>query len=466
MAPRASSGPSSRRMDETPERGNVERELRARVAVEDEGELDPEWPPPAPFVRPPLRRRATGKWVAGVAGGLADHWGVPALIARIPLLIAALVCAVVVRNVLTDDGGTLDPSDGLIPFIITASFAAVVAYVVLWIALPREDVSRSPAGRFIQRYPRIRSLPGFVLLATGGAILADRLGIWQPDLVLAAALIALGVWLYRRDDTARPAARESAETIVVGSSSGAAPVPILRPSRERSPLGWITLGLALLVVSIAAIWTSLATDTLATVHRAVGLTRISTIPAIGLLVLAAGLLVGAVFGRARWLIIPSLLAVPVLLVTSVIRLPFDGEFGNAYVRPAALRENEIVTRRTSVGSVYVDLSRFQGRTDVERELEVSTVVGTVSVVVPFDAHVRIDAFTGLGTIGLGPRFTYGLEVSDSAILEPRFGDGPTFVVQAQAGLGDVYVYRNSPTKRELRELRREERLAERQETAA
>ncbi|MEX2406924.1 MAG: hypothetical protein WD834_06255, partial [Actinomycetota bacterium] len=338
-----------------------------------------------------------------------------------------------------------------------------------------EDVVRSPAGRFTERisprrltrrYPNIGSIPGFVLLAIGGAILADRLGIWEPDLFLAAGLIALGVWLYRRDRAAPSGAvvvdrtAEGGET-VVGPGWSTAPTPVIRPPRERSPLGWITFGVALLVVSVAAIWTSLADDTLATAHQAVGLERISTIPAIGLLVLAAGLLVGSGFGRARWLILPAAFVVPVMLVTSVIRLPFDGQFGDSYVRPADLVQDEIVTRRSAFGSIYVDLGRFRGRPNVEREFQLSTAAGTVTVVVPYDAHVQIDAFAGLGAIGWGARRTYGLEVSDSAVLEPRHGDGATFIVHAEVGLGDVNVYRYFPTKRQLRELRQEERQEER-----
>jgi phage shock protein PspC (stress-responsive transcriptional regulator) len=466
MAPDASGGPSSRRMDETPTGSghDVERELRARVAVEDEAELDPEWPSPSRPGRPPLRRRAQGKWVAGVAGGLADHWGVPALVLRIPLAIAVVVAASVLWNAITGHGGLLE-SDGLPGLIVVASLAATVGYGVLWLVLPLEDVVRSPARQFGERYPRIRSVPGLVALAIGGAILADRLGIWQPDLVLAAGLIALGLWLFRRDRAVSSEPRSSERppqgvVTVEGAAPPTAPA-ITRQPRERSPLGWITFGVALLVVCVAAIWTSLAADTLSTINRAVGFTRISTIPAVGLLVLAAGLLLGCVFGRARWLILPALLVVPVMLVASVVRLPFEGAFGNSYLRAHDLVEREVATQRRAMGSIYVDLSRFQGRPEVERELQLSTVVGTVSVVVPFDAHVRIEAFTGLGTIGFGPRSTYGLEVSDSATLEPRHGDGPTFTVHVEVGLGDVYVYRYSPTKRELHELRRDERLAER-----
>jgi phage shock protein PspC (stress-responsive transcriptional regulator) len=445
-------------MDES---GDVERELRAHVAVEDEPELDPSWPPP---VRPPLRRRAEGKWVAGVAGGLADHWGVPAIALRIPLAIAVVVAASVLWNALTGDGGLLD-SSGPVGLIVVASMAAAAAYGVLWIVLPREDHVGSPARRFGERYPRIRSIPGFVALAIGGAILADRLGVWQPDLVLAAGLIALGLWLFRRDQVvpSEPRSTEHSPQGMVTVEHAAQPTApaIYRPPRERSPLGWITFGIALLVVCVAAIWTSLAADTLSTVHRAAGFTRISTIPAVGLLVLAAGLVIGSVFGRARWLILPALLVVPVVLVASVVRLPFEGTFGDSYLDAHDLAQPAVATRRSAMGSIYVDLSRFQGRPVIERELQLSTVLGTVSVVVPFDAHVRIDASTGLGTVGLGTRSTFGLELSDSATLEPRHGDGATFTVHADVGIGDVYVYRFSPTKRELHQLQREEQLAER-----
>jgi phage shock protein PspC (stress-responsive transcriptional regulator) len=444
-------------MDES---GDVERELRAHVAVEDEPELDPSWPPPVP---PPVRRRAQGKWVAGVAGGLSDHWGVPAIALRIPLAIAMVVAASVLWNAISGDGGLLD-SPGLAGLIVVASMAAAAAYGVLWIVLPREDDVGSPARRFGERYPRIRSVPGVVALAIGGAILADRLGIWQPDLVLAAGLIALGLWLFRRDRavSSEPRSTERSAQGVITVEHATVPTPLVaRPPRERSPLGWITFGIALLVVCVAAIWTSLAADTLSTVHRAAGLTRISTIPSVGLLVLAVGLVIGSVFGRARWLILPALLVVPVVLVASVVRLPFEGTFGDSYLDVRDLAEPAVATRRSAMGSIYVDLSRFQGRPEIERELQLSTVLGTVSVVVPFDAHVRIDASTGFGTVGLGTRSTFGLELSDSATLEPRHGDGATFTVHADVGLGDVYVYRFSPTKRELHQLRREERLAER-----
>ena len=475
----AACGRIIRAVDETPQDElDVGRELRSRVAVENDSELRAEWPPPK---RRALRRRADGKWLGGVAGGLADHWRVPALFVRVPLALAAFVTASVSWTVFTS-GDSIDAPDGIFFPVVIGSFVATVAYFVLWVVVPREDVARSPVGRvgarlsprrLTERYPNIRSVPAFAALAIGGAILAERLGIWEPDLALAAALIALGIWLYRRDRDVRSdvSVVETADETGASATGAIAPpaahpyTPVPRAPRERSPLGWITFGVALLVVCIAAIWARLAGDSDVTgavleAERATGLGRIVVIPALGLLVLALGLLLGSMFGRARWLILPAFALVPVVLLTSVVRLPFEGEIGDTFLRVGAEAgdaSDEIVVRRRAFGSIHVDLNRLRGSSDVTRELRLSTVAGTVTVVVPFDAHVQIRAFIGLGTIGLERRHEYGVELSQTAALEPRHGDGATVIVSAEVGVGNVHVLRYAPTKRQLRHLEQQER---------
>jgi phage shock protein PspC (stress-responsive transcriptional regulator) len=458
MALAASRGPSSRRMgDDTPRASeqDVERELRAHVADREGSEApEPGVPPPS---RPRLHRRASGKWVAGVAGGLADHWGVPASLIRIPFAIAG---SALVLRVLSGGGSDLDPSDGIVDLVVTASFTAVAAYFVLWLVLPREDLARSPAGRVVDRYPGIRSFPGFVLLVIGGAILADRLGIWEPDVVIAIALIAVGIWLFRREAT-EIERRATGVAPSAGPGETEEPTPSRhewgstlrppRPPRERSPLGWIVFGAALLVMCVAAIW-SFSDDN--------DIEHVAAIPALGLLVLSAGLVVASVYGRGRWLILPALLITPVVLVSSLIRVPIEGRVGDAFYRPHNLGEFNVAGYSNSVGSMHVDLVRFAGRNDVERELWLTTAVGTVTIVVPYDAHVRVDASTGLGTLSLGPQGQQGMEISDAARLDPRHGDGATFTFHVDVGIGDVHVLRYAATKRQLRELR-EERRAER-----
>ena len=461
MALEVSGGPSSRRMDETPQ--DVERELRARVVV-DEPEPIPS-PPDRTPPRVPLRRRATGRWVAGVAGGVADRLGLPALVLRIPLGIAALIWVLVGLSALFDDNMQLDLSQiGVPDSWVVLSFAAIVAYVVLWVVLPREDIARSPAGRFLDRYPGLRSAPGLVLLAIGGALLADQLGIWKPEVAVAIGLIALGVWLYRRDARPVEVDRVSVDRVAVAGSPSSAAVPgaaiaevapvAPRAPRERSPLGWIAFGAALLVVCVAAISASVS-PSVGGAGEATGVSRIAAIPALVLLVLAAGLIVGSVYGRARWLILPALLLVPVVLIASVIRLPLEGRFGDQSLYP--MFPGQLAgSYTTTAGKIYVDLNRFQGRDEiVDLPLRASTVIGNVTIVLPYDASFRVRASTGLGSISFGRHYEDGVEVSASGESVSKYEGGPSFVFDLEAGIGSVSVFRNAPTKKQLREIRRE-----------
>ena len=446
-------------MDETPvEPSAVERELRARVVIE---EPEPQ-PAPSPPGRSPLRRRASRRLVAGVAGGLADHWGIPSLVLRIPLAAAAAVWGLLLLDTFTNDYLTFRPGTiGFPPLVWFGSLLAAIGYVALWIVVPREDVGGSPASRLLTRYPGMRSWPGFVLLGIGGALLADRLGIFEPTVVVAFGMIALGIWLFRRDGR-RDGPVERSRTEL----GAPAPAPIValrgpRPPRERSPLGWIAFGAALLVMCVAAIW-SAGTTSFHPEGGPMGVTgamRISSIPALGLLVLAAGLLVGSVFGRARWLILPSVLLVPVVLLSSVIRLPLEGRFGDLYFRPHEPGELG-QAYHNSAGGIFVDLKRFQGRADLELRLDLSTVVGDVQVVVPYDARVVVTGHAGLGSYWFGRKTDSGLEVSGAATLEPKYGDGATFILNLETGIGRVSVGRYAITRRELRELRETERRAE------
>ena len=101
------------------------------------GPVTTELPPPEPAApaRRPLRRSASDKVIAGVAGGLAENFGVSSLAVRSLFGLAFVVIAWQVWTLL-----------GI----------AIVAYVLLWIFVPREDIGVSPAGRLTRRFPRSR----------------------------------------------------------------------------------------------------------------------------------------------------------------------------------------------------------------------------------------------------------------------------------------------------------------------
>jgi phage shock protein PspC (stress-responsive transcriptional regulator) len=394
----------------------------------------------------PLRRRATHRLVAGVAGGLADHYQTRPIWFRLPFGVSAVIVGVLAAGVLSDPNHAGAVGSALLSLL---ALLAVFAYLLLWWLIPREDLPESTARRLSRRYPSARRWPGIALLGFGIALLLDQLGIWRPNVVLAFALIGAGVLLYRRESVVvlEPVAGPPAGTTPGAATPGATTPP--RVPRERSPLGWIVFGVMLLLVGGAAMWASLTSAT----------PRIATFPALGLLVLASGLLVGSVFGRAKWLILPALLIVPVMLATSPIRLPLEGRFGDTYLRPRDLGEL-VGAYRTSAGGIFIDLKRFQGRSDLELPLQASSVFGDVSVLVPYDAHVEVRGYAGLGEVFLGRRSAGSPGASLARTLEPKHGDGATFILDLETGIGNVSVARYAPTRKELRELRRELRRQE------
>jgi phage shock protein PspC (stress-responsive transcriptional regulator) len=398
-----------------------------------------------------LRRRATHRLVAGVAGGLADHYQTRPIWFRLPFGVSALIVGLLAASWLTDPDVQIDAAVFGNAIVSVLALLAVFAYLLLWWLIPREDLPESAARRLSRRYPSARRWPGIALLGFGIALLLDQLGVWRPNVVLAFALIGAGLLLYRREsvvmlEAREPVATTPGATTPRATTSGATP----RVPRERSPLGWIVFGIMLLVVGGAAMWATLTSAT----------PRIATFPALGLLVLAAGLLVGSVFGRAKWLILPALMIVPVMLATSPIRLPLEGRFGDTYLRPRDLGEL-VGAYRTSAGGIFIDLKRFQGRSNLELPLQASSVFGDVNVLVPYDAHVEVRGYAGLGEVFLGRRSAGGPGASLARTLEPKHGDGATFFLRLETGIGNVSVTRYQPTRKEFRELRRELRRQER-----
>lgn len=390
-------------------------------------------PQQAEVGRGQLRRRSEHRLVAGVAGGLADYAGVRPIWFRVGFVVITVL------------GGV-----------------GVLLYALLWWLIPRRDLPDSAAQRFARHFPNAPSWLGVALLGAGAVLLANQFGLWRINVVLAFLLIGLGIVLFRRDaeraaTTAGEARGETAPTpapttqldqasaspFAAGEST--VPLPAVRPRREPTPLGWMTFGLALLVVALVAILDNLGAFDL----------RPAAYPSLGLFVLGAGLLVGTFLGRARWLVLPGLLLIPLALTASLISVPLEGGFGNVYKRPRHVSELAAAYHRV-VGEMFFDLTPLQG--DRSRvTLWASTGFGEVYVLVPFDAHVVARGAVGAGEVSIGPFGDSGLDVSMRQRWEPKLGDGPTVVLDLEAGFGSVKVYREGPTRRERRELEGEPR---------
>ena len=376
----------------------------------------------------PLRRSASDKVIAGVAGGLAETFGLSSLAVRTLFGLAFVVIAWQVWTLL-----------GI----------AVVAYVLLWIFVPREDVGVSPAGRLTRRFPRIGPAIGVLLLLGGAAAIAAQLDAW---LVWPVLLIGGGVLLYRHDaDRAAPPpihpTAPGTPPTVLPPSTVVAPPPeprAPRPPRERSPLGWLGLGIALLAVGIAAILQNLGALDI----------RLVRYPALVLVILGVTILIGAFAGRARWLVLPAILVAPFLLLASLVTVPLEGGFGNLYERPVNSAAVHGSYQRVA-GDIYLDLTALTG-TQAAPVVSATTGFGSVNVTVPFDAQVIVTERAGAGAVHTGRAASdTGFEASLITTMEPKHGDGATITLDLETGIGDVWIYRMAPTRKQLHALEAE-----------
>jgi phage shock protein PspC (stress-responsive transcriptional regulator) len=374
-------------------------------------------PAPRGLVRRPDRRL-----IAGVAGGLADATG-------------------------------SDPIWWRLGFVLLASIGGlgVLLYLLLWWLVPRADLPRSAGQRFVAHFPDAPAWFGVGLLLLGAALLAGQIGLWSPPVAWGFVLIGLGVMLYRRE---AERTREPAGVVAAGTTEApvwtppppgpgepwegptiplppAVPPRAPRPPRERSWLGWLALGLAL--VGSGVLWTL----------RDAGVAdpSLAQMLAMPLAVLGAGLLVGAFAGRARWTVFPGLLLVPMVLVASVIRVPLNGTWDDRTFRPGSARELG-TTYEQSGGRLVLDLTDLQPG-DASTPVHVSVGIGQIEVDLPHGMPVSIVADVGIGDInGLESGDTGGLGVSQQLHVE---GVNP-LELDLEVGIGVIDVFRAGPAK--------------------
>ncbi|MGZ4148921.1 MAG: PspC domain-containing protein [Actinomycetota bacterium] len=348
-----------------------------------------------PTPQPPrLVRRADHRLIAGVAGGLADHFGVSTFWFRLGFALAAFA------------GGI-----------------GVVAYVLLWFLTPRADLPRSAVQQTVQRFPDAPAWIGLVLIGIGILSLANQLGLHTGPVGWALLLIGVGFLLFQRGEDRAPDFDPASPS---SPPNPLAPPPVAptaaraRRPRERSPLGWLSLGLAVAAAGIVG-----ALRNTGTVH----LTLAQTL-AIPLAILGAGLLVGTLVGRARWTVLLGLPLVPLVIVASAFTVPITGRYGNVYVDRRASQVQSSYAR--SGGQISLDLSRVDPST-LPPTIEVSMGVGSVDVALP-RRGVRVEATVNIGDVHMA-RSSGGIDVEGSA------GDpNASTVVVVHVDVGEVQAW--------------------------
>ncbi|MBB0997374.1 cell wall-active antibiotics response protein, partial [Dietzia maris] len=197
---------------------------------------------------------------------------------------------------------------------------------------------------------------------------------------------------------------------------GLAPAPV-EPTRPRSRLTKVTLGLALIATAVATGLSTLG-----------GFTWLDTtrIAAIALAVVAGGLLVGAVTRRGYGLLVVAGPLVGFVLLALSVQVPAGGweTIGDERVEitsPAQL--DTPVTH--DVGTVTVDMRELD--LDRDRSYSITNQVGEVRVLLPDGLAVQADCRTDIGSV----------DCPDP----PADTDGPILTLDITTEMGSVKVTR-------------------------
>ncbi|MFY1697713.1 PspC domain-containing protein [Solwaraspora sp. WMMA2101] len=209
-----------------------------------------------------------------------------------------------------------------------------------------------------------------------------------------------------------------------------APVPP-PPPKVRSRLGTVTFSMIFVVLGVVAVID--LTDVAATPPSAYFAAVLATI--------AVGLLVGAWFGRARWLIALGLVASAAVGISSLAESVTATDTQAVYWQPADY--DQLAYRyETTFGDAVLDL-RDVDFTDRQTEVTVTLGLGTLLVQLPPEVDVRAEADVKAGeAVVLGQRWS-GFDQSPRVISD--LGDdgagGGELTLRVKVAAGDLEVVR-------------------------
>jgi Cell wall-active antibiotics response LiaF, C-terminal len=206
------------------------------------------------------------------------------------------------------------------------------------------------------------------------------------------------------------------------------PPPIRRP--EHSLLGRLTLSLVAVALGVLGVFDAAGGHDIAARHYL----------ALTLAVLGAGLLVGTLVGRARWLIWLGVPVTVALIATSTGEVVFRGGAGDRQFAPSTV--SAIADRyEVGAGSMTIDLSDVDF-TDREVRTDVRVGVGDIEVTVPPTVDVTIRAHAGVGDVKV-----FGVDYSGTGVTRSITDNGidgaggGTLELILNVSLGEVEVFR-------------------------
>jgi phage shock protein PspC (stress-responsive transcriptional regulator) len=386
---------------------------------------------PPPYKRPGSRltRSTDEKVVAGLSGGLGRYFGIDPVVFRIAFVVLTLA------------GGS-----------------GVLLYLVGWLMIPDDAGGTALRGFGGQR---VSQLIAAALAGIGLLILLDEVTD-DSGFPIGLVLVGLGglfLWSRRNQDDGTdalptPPPPPPPAPPVPPSDTDRAPLTGLGPTDDPAPPteslaepGPPTVTATVPAVAVAArepkprsAVVPVTLSLLAVLAGGLSLAGVSveTGLALALLVTAAGLVVGAWRGRAKWLIPVGLVLTMALGAASVIDVPIRGGSGDVVVRPMGLDDLRS-PYRLAAGELALNMGAvdLQGQTVT---IVASVAAGVLDIVVPADVALDIDAHVGAGELLLLDRLSEGIDVSREVHDPGREGAG-RLIVRARVGVGQVEVRR-------------------------
>ena len=397
-------------------------------------------PPQQQQPRPRLERLRHDRAVAGVASGLARYLNIDVAWVRIAFVAAALF------------GGT-----------------GVLLYLIGWIAMPEEGERDSIVADKTRNAQNVGSWIGVGLIVLAAMIVIGNTGLIDADLVFAGVLVVLGFLLWRGDlgvfqrssdapdESPRFSGEPATATTFVGDApedvvvdepaygyepdySAAPPAPLPpepppppdpafqpRPPRPResSALGRIAVAAVLITVGVLGVGQS-AEWWEPSVRHYVGSVFV---------ILGVALVIGSIFGRARWLIVVGVISAPLLFGAALLDVPLEGGFGDPRFTPTNVGQLE-PEYRLIAGELVLDLTDLELRPGDDFAIDASVVFGSLRFEVPPELGVTVNAEMDGGEIRFnGAAVAQGIN-NDRSISYEGAGE---IVIDAHVGFGELVV---------------------------
>ncbi|UGQ14555.1 cell wall-active antibiotics response protein [Yinghuangia sp. ASG 101] len=413
----------------------------------------PEAPPPADGSAQddgiPLIRTADDRVVAGVGGGLGRHFGVDPVVFR------------VVFAVLTLFGGL-----------------GILLYGLGWLLMPADDQPTPLARDLLSGRSVAAAIPALAVAGIGTGVFFSYLdngfdGAF-PLLIVAAVILYVSHNSTRRGLKARrleptslngtraanatpsaaatgPAAEQARPRVSEPTSApwwrrtpaaddrpSPPPPPRPEPRKGRYYLAPATISLA--AIAGGAMWWLDETTSDDAVSTNI---PVQVFLSVILAILAAGLLVGTFIGGGRWLILPALATAALVSASAALTVPLTGPSGERTYAPGTVAAVES-SYRHKFGELKLDLTKldFAGRDPADPVRIKATVgVGQLTVRVPDDVRVIVDADADLGSIDLQDRSDSGYKPERKTVITPP-ADRPTratISLDLAVGVGNLEV---------------------------